>query len=67
MDVVLLGDLKNRLAFFGYDVSTIDLEIDHEKTCLPEKSDALVVRRQTIAAEFSQTLMCFSPLRKELG
>jgi hypothetical protein len=44
IDVVLLGDLKNRLAFFGYDVSTIDLEIDHEKPCLPVRSDALAAR-----------------------
>jgi hypothetical protein len=40
MDVVLLGNLEYRLAFFGHDVSAVDLEVDHEKTCLPVWADA---------------------------
>jgi hypothetical protein len=35
IDIVLLGNLQNRLTFFSHDVSAVDLEIDHEKTCLP--------------------------------
>jgi len=52
IDVVLLGNLQNRLAFFSHDVSAVDLEIDHEKTCLPVEFDAVIY---------------VSPIRIELG